>query len=269
MAGMDWFRWHHGSVNDPKFQLVAKKAGASVAEVLAVWACLLEAASSADDRGDVGGTDFEALDCALGLTDGKSAFIYERMCERGLLDAESGRVSSWDKRQPKRERDDDKSTLRVQAFRQRQKDETPRNASETPETPREEKSREEEKKDPPKPPKGADGPGFAEFWTEYPNHKAKANAVKAWERVPVELHAEIMAAVRVQAKSSGWVKDGGQFVPHAATWLNGKRWEDTAAQVEAAVPAWLLGTPFSDVFEASNAGCFAHNVAKFRTGAPA
>jgi hypothetical protein len=50
MAGMDWFRWHHGSVNDPKFQLVAKRAGASVAEVVAVWACLLEAASSADER---------------------------------------------------------------------------------------------------------------------------------------------------------------------------------------------------------------------------
>lgn len=33
--------------------------------------------------------------------------------------------------------------------------------------------------------------------------------------------------------------------------------------------AWLAGTPFTDTFEAHNAGCFAHNVAKFRTGAPA
>lgn len=33
--------------------------------------------------------------------------------------------------------------------------------------------------------------------------------------------------------------------------------------------AWLAGTPFTDTFEAHNAGCFSHNVAKFRTGAPA
>ncbi len=23
-GGIDWFRWHHGSVTDPKFQLIAK-----------------------------------------------------------------------------------------------------------------------------------------------------------------------------------------------------------------------------------------------------
>ena len=28
------------------------------------------------------------------------------------------------------------------------------------------------------------------------------------------------------SKSHDWTKDGGQFIPHAATWLNGKRWED-------------------------------------------
>ena len=25
-GGIDWFRWHHGSVTDPKFQLVARKS---------------------------------------------------------------------------------------------------------------------------------------------------------------------------------------------------------------------------------------------------
>ena len=48
MAGMDWFRWHHGSVTDPKFQLVARRAGASLPDVLAVWAYVLEAASQAE-----------------------------------------------------------------------------------------------------------------------------------------------------------------------------------------------------------------------------
>jgi uncharacterized protein YdaU (DUF1376 family) len=121
----------------------------------------------------------------------------------------------------------------------------------------------------PKAPKGAEPEGFAEFWSAYPNHKAKANAVKAWGKVPGQLHAAICSAVAVQAKSKDWVKDDGQFVPHAATWLNGKRWEDTPTQQSAHAPEWLVGTDFTDVFEANNAGCYAHNVAKFRKGVAA
>ncbi len=84
---------------------------------------------------------------------------------------------------------------------------------------RREEKRREEKKD-------KEQVGFAEFWQEYPNHSAKANAAKAWAKIPAELHLAIMAAVVVQKRSAAWTKDGGQFVPHAATWLNGKRWED-------------------------------------------
>jgi len=67
MASMDWFRWHHGSVTDPKFQLIARKSGCSVAEVIGFWAMLLESASMNEVRGCTGYLDFEAIDCALGL----------------------------------------------------------------------------------------------------------------------------------------------------------------------------------------------------------
>lgn len=142
-GGIDWFRWHHGCVTDPKFQLVARKAGASVAEVVAVWACLLEAASQADERGNPGTPDFEALDCALGTEEGRCEAIYTRMCERGLI-ADDGRVVAWERRQPKREREDDSSTERVRAFRERQRQSAQGNATERQETPRGEESREEE-----------------------------------------------------------------------------------------------------------------------------
>lgn len=147
-----WFRWHHGTVNDPKFRLVAAKAGATVAEVIAVWASLLEAASAAADRGNFGEIDVEALECSLGLSEGQGAAILGQMHVRGLISRETGRVSAWDKRQPKRERDDDSSTDRVRAFRDRQRqqqqgngDETPGNANTGAETPRREEKREEEK----------------------------------------------------------------------------------------------------------------------------
>jgi hypothetical protein len=144
-GGIDWFRWHHGTVTDQKFPLVAKRAGASVAEVIAVWACLLESASmNAMERGCLDGApDFESMDCALGLSEGRAQAVFQAMQSRDLLD-EHLQVTAWPKRQPKREREDDSSTARVQAFRERQRQETPRNATERAETPRGEESREEE-----------------------------------------------------------------------------------------------------------------------------
>lgn len=142
-GGIDWFRWHHGSVADQKFILIAKKSGASVAEVIAVWACLLEAASASDQRGNFGAVDYESMDCALGMADGRAQAIHEAMAARGVV-TPGGDVSSWEKRQPKRERTDDNSTERVRAFREKQRQETPGNATERQETPRGEERREEE-----------------------------------------------------------------------------------------------------------------------------
>lgn len=141
-GGIDWFRWHHGSVSDQKFILVARRAGASVAEVIAVWACLLEAASAAEVRGCAGAVDHEAMDCALGMQDGRSMAIHQAMLARDLVTSD-GCIHAWEKRQPKRERPDDNSTERSRAFRQKQRQETPSNATERTETPRGEESREE------------------------------------------------------------------------------------------------------------------------------
>lgn len=151
-GGIDWFRWHHGSVTDPKFQLIARRAGASVAEVIAVWAFLLEQASQAEKRGHPGEMDFESIDCALGLQDGRAEAVYTHMADRGLL-SDDGAVTAWERRQPKRERDDDLSSERVKAFRDRKRQSEPRNTDETPcnaterrETPRGEERRGEEGK---------------------------------------------------------------------------------------------------------------------------
>lgn len=147
-GGIDWFRWHHGSVTDPKFQLVARKAGARLSDVLAIWAYVLEHASAADVRGEFGDLDAEAIDCLFGFDDGLTAAVLDQMGVRGLVC--DGVVSSWVKRQPKREREGDSSTERSRAFRQKQRhatpesdDATPRNATQRQETPRGEESREE------------------------------------------------------------------------------------------------------------------------------
>lgn len=140
-GGIDWFRWHHGSVTDPKFQLVARKAGVRLPDVLAVWAFVLEKASASDDRGSFGSLDCEAIDCLFGLEDGQTALILEQMQARDLV--QDGEVVAWEKRQPRRERPDDNSTERSRAFRAKQANATPRNATQRQETPRGEESREE------------------------------------------------------------------------------------------------------------------------------
>ncbi len=120
-GGIDWFRWHHGSVTDPKFQLVARKSKQALASVIAVWAFVLEQASASEDRGSFGTIDCEAIDCLLGLEDGATDAILAAMGERGLVD--DGAVSAWEKRQPKRERTDNTSTERSRAHRDRQRQE--------------------------------------------------------------------------------------------------------------------------------------------------
>jgi hypothetical protein len=149
-GGIDWFRWHHGTVSDLKFPLVARQSGSCVAEVVAVWACLLESASmNADERGMLSGLpDFDALDCALGMPDGRCAAIFQSLRARGLID-EHLHIVAWQKRQPKREREDDTAAERKRRQRERDADDgvsgdvTPRHTTSHQKKPRGEESREE------------------------------------------------------------------------------------------------------------------------------
>jgi len=69
---------------------------------------------------------------------------------------------------------------------------------------------------------------FPKFWKLYPNKKGKAAAEKAWKKLKVtdDLFNLIAQGLARQCVSPAWTKDDGQFIPHPATWLNGKRWED-------------------------------------------
>ena len=67
--------------------------------------------------------------------------------------------------------------------------------------------------------------GFDLFWDAYPKKKSKQAAEKAFKKVKVPVEV-LMAAVERQKQSKDWLKDGGQFIPYPATWLNQGRWED-------------------------------------------
>lgn len=68
--------------------------------------------------------------------------------------------------------------------------------------------------------------GFEEFWKTYPRKVGKAAAEKAWGKAKgVEL-ATILQAIERARSTEQWQKDGGQFIPYPATWLNEGRWDD-------------------------------------------
>lgn len=69
---------------------------------------------------------------------------------------------------------------------------------------------------------------FVQFWTAYPRHEAKANALRAFEKLAPdpELLAKMLSAIEKQKKTAQWKENGGQYIPHPATWLNQHRWDD-------------------------------------------
>jgi hypothetical protein len=81
----------------------------------------------------------------------------------------------------------------------------------------------------PLPPTGA-GARFDRFWAAYPRKAGKDAARKAFAaRKPDDALTDAMlAAVAEQSQSEQWKRDGGQYIPHPATWLNQGRWEDGA-----------------------------------------
>lgn len=71
---------------------------------------------------------------------------------------------------------------------------------------------------------------FDAFWNSYPKKVSKVTAKKAWDKIKPDeaLTDVIVKSVEAFAQTEGWRKDGGQFVPYPATFLNQKRWEDQA-----------------------------------------
>ncbi|MCF7532015.1 helix-turn-helix domain-containing protein [Pseudomonas petrae] len=85
--------------------------------------------------------------------------------------------------------------------------------------------------------------GFDRFWKLYPRKVNKTPAEKAWAKLHVtpELFNVIAQSLAKQISSIDWLKSNGQFIPHPASWLNGKRWEDELIPGTAGKPSRHTG----------------------------
>lgn len=69
---------------------------------------------------------------------------------------------------------------------------------------------------------------FEMFYSAYPKKVKKQNVIKWFQKnkPSAQLLTTMMIALEKFKKSSGWLKNNGQFIPDPTTWLNQKRWED-------------------------------------------
>jgi len=75
---------------------------------------------------------------------------------------------------------------------------------------------------------------FDQFWKSYPKKVAKGEAEKAWtQTTKVRPMIDVLIlSVEKAKKSNDWMKDGGQYIPHPASWLRDKRWLDESTQIQ-------------------------------------
>ena len=78
---------------------------------------------------------------------------------------------------------------------------------------------------------------FDDFWALYPRRVARLHARNVWQRMAAADRRAALEAIPRQA--AAWFAEGREprYIPHAGTWLNGRRWEDEfesspAAQAE-------------------------------------
>lgn len=209
-----WFRFYAEVLDDPKIQKLP-------CETLKTWLNLL--CLTAKHDGTLPSCNDISFALRISIQDAETAI--SEMLKLGLLDRRGSRLAphNWDQRQYK----SDTSTDRVKRFRKRKRnvsetaDETDQNRTDT------EQNRTEQ---------SIYTPDFERFWTAYPKKKGKGAAFTAWKKNGHPGIERIIQILEIASKCRDWTKDEGQFIPHPATWLNQKRWDDDYGQLKLTRP---------------------------------
>lgn len=67
--------------------------------------------------------------------------------------------------------------------------------------------------------------GFSAFWVRWPRKVAKLEAEKAWKQV-VTPEDEEPIQIALDWQVPMFERRNPEHIPHAATWLRGRRWDD-------------------------------------------
>lgn len=73
---------------------------------------------------------------------------------------------------------------------------------------------------------------FEIFWGHYVRKIKKKDARRMWDRLTPENKQRALAAIIEHAKHWEEKSTEMQYIPHAASWLNGERWEDVLTETK-------------------------------------
>jgi hypothetical protein len=86
--------------------------------------------------------------------------------------------------------------------------------------------------------KGATDTTFDQFWEAYPRKVAKKKAQSAWRTEKCHRCLNVILEDIARRRSNGWADP--KFIPHPATYLNQRRWEDEQDEPTQATPRnWI------------------------------
>lgn len=111
-----WWRSWHGAPMDHKWAVIAARSGVKVGVVSAIAWALFDYASQHKERGTVEGFDVETYSVYSGFTIDEVEEVIRAMNDKGVI--KDGRLSAWDKRQPK----SDKEVQRVTEWRKKKRE---------------------------------------------------------------------------------------------------------------------------------------------------
>lgn len=80
------------------------------------------------------------------------------------------------------------------------------------------------------------GDDFEQFWAIYPRRVAKKDAEKMWARLTPDQKWLALQAMPLHVRYWQAANREPDRIPHAATWINGERWNDELAMPEAKAP---------------------------------
>lgn len=207
---MKWFRLYTDVLHDPKVQRLHPSAFKN-------WINVLCIANQNRERGIL--PPVEDVAFALRVKPTEAEKILAHLEDRRLLNRdEHGRLfpHNWTERQ----RNSDVGATRQQRYREKKKRDNGEITKKVTLLSRDGDALEVDKEE--------KNPSFLTFWNVYPRKVAKGQARKVWEKLNPDstLQSQILKALEWQQQQPDWSKDGGKFIPHPATWLNGRRWED-------------------------------------------
>ena len=94
---MEWYRAYHGMPYDTKLRVIARRTSQPMAVVVAIWACMLDAASQHDPRGFIK-IDPEEVAVVQDLELEVVVSVIQAFHDKGMID-EDNHLTAWDKRQ--------------------------------------------------------------------------------------------------------------------------------------------------------------------------